>query len=480
MIRTRVGMRATTCAVAALVATSALLVQSSGAARADVPRSTTASAASCTAAEKKRRIAALLRFKRRMEAQRRAYFRTHRNSRARKAFVRKQRAELKRLERRARCALTGPPRKDPPEQQPPPTPTQADLSVSVAPSSSQPGVIGGVMRWEITVRNAGPARAVGVVLEDVLDSSTTLVRTVMTGGCTGTTTLTCPLRALDPGASTTVRIDVRPTRTGTVTNAAKVSTSTPDPVSANNHASGAHSITPLAIAHHSSPERVAQGSKLTYTIVAKNSSSEPVNGVSITQTIPAGVRFLWVRAGTGECGGTQIVTCTFPTLQPGQSVHAWIKLRVREPGQITHTASVIWAPPGHAAVESVTSTTTQVEPAPLPPPSTGPACAPMLSSPGQTTAPNEGVPTDYATFLRPNGEIKVATMLVDFDEHRASRPVSQVPWLPTPTPNEWYAEASYGRTAITLAPPPESWLRLRGSPYSYVHDARALLADAVA
>jgi hypothetical protein len=53
----------------------------------------------CSAAVKKARKAAVLRYRRQMAAQRRAYFRHTRKPKLRAAFVRKQNAQLKALER---------------------------------------------------------------------------------------------------------------------------------------------------------------------------------------------------------------------------------------------------------------------------------------------------------------------------------------------------------------------------------------------
>ena len=53
----------------------------------------------CPAAVKKARKAAVQRYKKQMVAQRRAYFRRTRSPKLRRAFVRKQNAQLKALER---------------------------------------------------------------------------------------------------------------------------------------------------------------------------------------------------------------------------------------------------------------------------------------------------------------------------------------------------------------------------------------------
>jgi virginiamycin B lyase len=61
--------------------------------------------ADCTAAEKARRQRALARYLRTMGKKRRAFFRTHKSPRARRAFVRRQKAKLRALRRAAACEV---------------------------------------------------------------------------------------------------------------------------------------------------------------------------------------------------------------------------------------------------------------------------------------------------------------------------------------------------------------------------------------
>jgi len=65
-------------------------------------------AAFCTAAEKARRLAALKRYRAQMKSARRAYFRSHRSARARRAFVARQEAKLRALKRAATCRVVPP------------------------------------------------------------------------------------------------------------------------------------------------------------------------------------------------------------------------------------------------------------------------------------------------------------------------------------------------------------------------------------
>jgi hypothetical protein len=60
----------------------------------------------CTAAEKGQRQRALAVYQRKMVAERRAFFRTHKNRQVRRAFVRRQQARLRSLQRAAACTVT--------------------------------------------------------------------------------------------------------------------------------------------------------------------------------------------------------------------------------------------------------------------------------------------------------------------------------------------------------------------------------------
>jgi hypothetical protein len=84
--------------------------------------------ASCTSSQKRRRTRALAAYKRDMGVARRAYFRGHRNAKARKAFVKQQQATLKALQRAAACRVRStepPPSPPPPPPPPPPGPVPA-------------------------------------------------------------------------------------------------------------------------------------------------------------------------------------------------------------------------------------------------------------------------------------------------------------------------------------------------------------------
>jgi uncharacterized repeat protein (TIGR01451 family) len=97
---------------------------------------------------------------------------------------------------------------------------------------------GGNAVWNLTVGNQGPNAAQNVVVTDVLPSR---VSFVSAPGCTytgSTRTVRCELASLAQGgaASFTITTSVSGKGNGWITNTAQVSSSTPDPNTANNTA----------------------------------------------------------------------------------------------------------------------------------------------------------------------------------------------------------------------------------------------------
>lgn len=111
----------------------------------------------------------------------------------------------------------------------------ADLSV-VKSDSPDPVSKGTQLTYSIVITNNGPGTATGVQLSDTLPASVQLVSAASTAGsCTQSgSTVACNLGELSNGTSVTVTIIVTPKKAGTLTNTAQVSSSSPDPNTANN------------------------------------------------------------------------------------------------------------------------------------------------------------------------------------------------------------------------------------------------------
>ncbi|MGH2671425.1 MAG: DUF11 domain-containing protein [Actinomycetota bacterium] len=127
-------------------------------------------------------------------------------------------------------------------------PQVADLSV-VKTDSPDPVHVGQSLTYTVTVTNDGPLVASGVTLTDTLPKNAGFGSVTTTqGSCTvkpAKRLVTCALGSVAAGGTVTVRISVKPTQKGTITNTAQISaTSPPDPNSANNGDTETTTVTP--------------------------------------------------------------------------------------------------------------------------------------------------------------------------------------------------------------------------------------------
>lgn len=114
----------------------------------------------------------------------------------------------------------------------------ADLSVTKT-DAKDPVQPGAPIDYTITVTNAGPDAALNAVVTDKLPKGTTFVSaTTANGTCTVKgTQLTCTLGGLSNGATATIELRVTaPTKAGTISNVADVTSDVTDPNKANDSA----------------------------------------------------------------------------------------------------------------------------------------------------------------------------------------------------------------------------------------------------
>ena len=185
----------------------------------------------------------------------------------------------------------------------------------------------------LTVGNSGPRAATGVQLTDTLPAGVTFESAVPSQGtCSHTSgTVSCSLGTIANGgrrdAST---IKVRPQNTGSITNTASVASNLNDPTPANNTASATTTVNPaadLAVTKTDSPDPIAVGQQLTYAVGVQNLGPSSATGVTLTDTLPAGVTFNSATPTQGSCSQSAgTVTCSLGTIANGATPSVSIKV----------------------------------------------------------------------------------------------------------------------------------------------------------
>ncbi len=222
----------------------------------------------------------------------------------------------------------------------------ANLAISIT-DAPDPVTAGHSLVYTINIVNNGPDTASAVEVRDVLPASVTpLSASTTVGSCVINNTVVCALGALQPAATATVTIIVAPQQAGLLANGATVSSPTIDPASANNSASTQTNVlsppppTPnpadVTLTKAASPEPVALGGTLTYTLVVANNGPGPAANVRVVDTLPVEVQF--VSASGVICSGTLAVTCTLGTLSSGAQRTITIVVTAKKAGTIVNTA----------------------------------------------------------------------------------------------------------------------------------------------
>ncbi len=221
--------------------------------------------------------------------------------------------------------------------------TSADLSITKV-DSTDPVIAGNALTYTLTVNNAGPSDAAGVVVTDTLPAGVTLVST---SGCAEDPNgvPACSLGTIAAGGSAmyTINVTVDSSTSGTITNNASVSATTSDPNGGNNSASEGTTVNTsadLSITKTDSADPVIAGNALTYTITVSNAGPSDAQGVSVADTLPAGVTLVSTTGCAEDPAG--VPTCTLGTVAAGGSAMYTVDVTVDSSttGSITNMVSV--------------------------------------------------------------------------------------------------------------------------------------------
>ena len=247
--------------------------------------------------------------------------------------------------------------------------TQTDLAI-VKSASPNPVIAGNTLTYTLVATDNGPSNATGVTITDTLPAGVTYASATSSQGTVsqsgGTVTVNVGGLADGATATATVLVTVSPTTRGSITNTAVVTGNEPDPNLANNTSTVTTQVNPLvnlAIVKSASPSPATAGNALTYTLLAADNGPSNATGVTITDTLPAGVTYTSATSSQGtvsQSGGT--VTVKVGNMNAGATATATILVMVAPSthGSITNTAVIAGNEPDPNMANNTSTVTTQV------------------------------------------------------------------------------------------------------------------------
>ena len=241
-------------------------------------------------------------------------------------------------------------------QDPTVTPVSASADLQVTKTGPATSLVAGeLVPYTIEVRNLGLNTAVNVQLADVLPSHLAFV----SANAPCSAGFPCSLGNLAAGASVTVNLSTRLSSSfvgPSVSNTASVTSSTPDPVSANNQSiATALTSAQVTVSKHLTAEsgnlsgQVEAGERLTYTLTLTNTGGTGITTYGLTDSLtPAGaIASVTSSNGGAYDAGAGTVTWTNLTVLPQVGSTAGVLILT-----VDVTAKAV-LPPGVSQIKNV-------------------------------------------------------------------------------------------------------------------------------
>jgi uncharacterized repeat protein (TIGR01451 family) len=245
----------------------------------------------------------------------------------------------------------------------------SDVSVTKTLLSGTP-TAGGIVRWQVVARNAGPSAATAVTVSDDAPAGTTFTAVTTTAGtCTIGTAPLCALDTMAVGATVTITITGTidsDYAAATVTNTASVAMTSTDPDPSNNSASSATTVdtsADLAATKVADGPFVA-GSGASWTVTVTNNGPSTSRSVVVNDPVPDGVTNVSAAPSGGSgCTVGQSVSCAFGDLAAHTTATVTITATVTPDfvaGRVINTATATAGTPDPDPTNNAPSVTSPV------------------------------------------------------------------------------------------------------------------------
>ena len=222
----------------------------------------------------------------------------------------------------------------------------ADMTLTQV-ATPEPVLAGTNLTYVLTARNnAGTSTATGVTVTDTLPSSVTFVSaSASSGSCSPSgQTVTCNIGSLSTGSQGTVTIVVTPNTPGSIVASGTVTSALADPDNTNNSANATSTVNPaqvdVQVTKYGTPNPVAYGSNVTYTVTVHNSGPSIATGVVATDTPMTQFTLVSTTPSQGTCSGTAPVTCNLGTIANNASATMTMVMTASTMGTFDNQVSV--------------------------------------------------------------------------------------------------------------------------------------------
>lgn len=230
----------------------------------------------------------------------------------------------------------------------------ADLSLSMSAVPTSPG-IGETVTFTLTVNNAGPIDADGIVVRNSLPSGLTYTSSSPSQGVFDPATGRWDVGAVADGAAATLQIVATVAASGTLTNVAEIiAANQGDPNSTpgngvpteDDYASLAVTVVSADLSLTKTVNNATPnvGSNVTYTLTVRNAGPNAATGVTVREPLPAGLTFVSASSTPDAAGGGyDAATGIWTVGSVASGGEAVLRLLVTPtvPGAISNTAEIL-------------------------------------------------------------------------------------------------------------------------------------------